>query len=85
MAMAMAMAMAEPYQRDLAHYKTRLARAHPQLGDPEQAVQVATEAHTIAGQIGSARANERFFEPVTKLEHYDVPEVHALVEAIRPQ
>jgi tetratricopeptide (TPR) repeat protein len=84
-AIALVQATAPGDTRDLAHYKTRLAAAYLLLNEPEQAVSVASEAHSLAARIGSARVSERFTELVARMEPFDVPEVHAFLEQVNPR
>ncbi|MFA1538050.1 helix-turn-helix domain-containing protein [Actinomadura monticuli] len=76
---------AEPdHQRDLAHYRTRLASAHLLQGEPARAAQVAETAYETTLQIGSARVAERFEELMTSFEPYeDVPEVRDMVATVK--
>lgn len=78
-------ATAPDHIRDLAHYKTRLATAYLLRDEPEQAVSVASEAHGLATQIGSARVSERFTELVARMERFDTPEVRTFVEQVKPR
>ena len=73
------------HQRDIAHYKTRLASAYLLKREPGEAARAATEAYEINEQIGSARVNERFMELITQLQAQDVPEARDLIERVTPR
>lgn len=68
--------------RDLVHYKIRLARAHTQQGELEQAASVAEEAFTaLDTQISSAPIRDRFTDLLTVIAPYNhVPAVRCLLE-----